>query len=96
MTILTPTQRGKAAKSFLASHPAVAARILSITQQDADLRESTLEKLRIDKTIDEIAKYAHENKKNPTEMLFSLAAEGWEDYAALQAKHEENINRSSL
>lgn len=96
MTILTPAQRSKAAKSFLASHPSVAARILSITQQDADLMESTLEKLRIDKTIDEIAKYAHEKKKDPTEMLFSLAAEGWEDYAALKAKHEENINRPSV
>lgn len=93
MPKLTNAQLAKAARLFLASNPSAAVRILSVTQKDADFMESSLEQLRLEKTMDEIARFAHENKLDPMQMRFSLAAETSEEYERMWAEHNACINQ---
>jgi len=93
MPKLTHAQLSKAASQFLASNPVATLRILSITQADADFFETSLDQLRLEATMDEIAKYAHENDRDPMEMRFSLAAETFEEYEKMWQDHQASINQ---
>jgi hypothetical protein len=94
MPKLTNAQLKKAAKQFLAEKPDIIARILSLTEEDADFMGTSLEQLRLDRTMDEIDKYAHQNNRDPMELRFSLAAETFEEYDKMWENHKESIKRS--
>lgn len=94
MPKLTTAQLTKAAKLFLASNPAAAVRILSITPADADFMETSLHQLQLDRTMAEIDRYAHENGRDAMEMRFSLAAETAEEFEKMWNEHQAIINKN--
>lgn len=91
MPKLTTAQMAKAAHMFLASNPAAAARILSTTQEEADFMCTSLDELRLSKTMAEIDKFAHENGRDPMEMRFSLAAETADEFDKMWKEHQAAI-----
>ncbi len=93
MPKLTTAQLTKAARIFLASNPAAADRILAIKQADADFMETSLEQLRLARTMDEIDSFARANGRDSMEMRFSLAADTAEEFHAMCTEHQAAINK---
>lgn len=93
MPKLTPAQLNKAVQRFLTANPAAAAPIQSLTQADADFMETSLDELRLQRTIAEIDKLAHEKGCNNMELLFSLVAETAAEFRELCEERQAAINR---
>lgn len=85
MPKLTQEQLDRARKMFLASVDGVDAkrRIDALTQDDAVFMETSLDDLRAARTLDEIAAFAHANRIEPAELLFSLASEDVDEFTRL-------------
>lgn len=93
MPKLSPLQLTKAAEIFLASNPGTAEQIRSLTQAEADFMQTSLDQLRIDRTLDKIDKYAKAMGRNAMEMRFSLAADSFEEFDAWWKEYQANVNR---
>lgn len=85
MPKLSQEQLDRARKMFLASVDGVDAkrRIDALTQDDAVFMETSLDTLRAARTLDEIAAFAHANRIEPAELLFSLASEDVDEFTRL-------------
>ena len=92
MPKLTEEQLRRAREMFLASVDGAEARkrIEALTQSEAEFMETSLEKLRAARTLDEIASFAHANRIDSMELLFSLAAHDAEEFSQLcKARNKE-------
>jgi hypothetical protein len=94
MAKLTTEQLAKAARIFMASNLAAAARIAATTQAEADFMETTIEELQLKKAMAEIEQYARDNNRDPMELKFSLAADGFEEYERMLKAHQEQIAKT--
>ena len=87
MPKLTDVQLAKATRLFVAESPALAMRLATITQADADILGSTVEEMRKVETFAALDKYARSRGQDPTDLLFTLAAEDAEELARLREEH---------
>lgn len=55
--------------------------------------ETSLDQLRLDRTMAEIDRFAHENGRDSMEMRFSLAAETADEFAQMWNEHQVKINQ---
>jgi len=96
MPKLTQEQLDRARKMFLASVDGAEAkhRIDALTQDDAVFMETSLEDLRAARTLDQIAAFAHANRIEPAELLFSLASEDVDEFTRLCKARDEEIQRA--
>lgn len=85
MPKLTQEQLNRAREMFFASDDGAEARkrIQALTQSNAEFMESSLEKLRSARTLDEIASFAHAKRIDSMELLFSLASQDAEEFGQL-------------
>lgn len=74
MPKLREEQLNRAREMFLTSVDGAEARkrIEALTQSDAEFMDTSLEKLRAARTLDEIASFAHAKRIDSMELLFSL------------------------
>ncbi|WP_338771572.1 DUF6388 family protein [Massilia sp. METH4] len=93
MPKLTPAQLTKAARLFLGSKPASRARVMSLTQADADVMETSLDELRLATAMDEIEKFARENGRDAMEIRYSLAAETAEEFDRMWREYQSIIKQ---
>ncbi|CAN7630133.1 DUF6388 family protein [Massilia sp. LjRoot122] len=95
MPKLTEEQLNRAREMFLASVDGAEARkrIEALTQSDAEFMETSLEKLRAARTLDEIASFAHTKRIDSMELLFSLASQDAEEFDLLCKAHNEEVKR---
>jgi len=96
MPKLTEEQLNRARKMFLASVDGAEARkrIDALTQSDANFMETSLEKLRAARTLDEIASFAHAKGLDSMELLFSLASDDADEFARLCKVRDEEVKRA--
>lgn len=96
MPKLTEEQMNRAREMFLASVDGAEARkrIEALTQSDAEFMETSLEKLRAARTLDEIASFAHAKRIDSLELLFSLASQDAEEFGQLCKARDEEVKRA--
>jgi hypothetical protein len=95
MPKLTEMQLAKVAHLFLANNSATAARVVAITQTDADILGVSLEELRQVEIFSSINNFAHENGRDPAELLFTLAASSVEEFDRMWKEHQVELAKAS-
>lgn len=87
MPKLTDVQLDKAINLFIADKPALAMRLATISQAEADILGSTVEELRKVETFAALDKHARSLGQDPTDLLFILAADDAEELERLRGEH---------
>lgn len=93
MTKLTDAQVAKATGLFVAERPALAVRLFTISQAEADILGVSVEELRRVETFAAMDKYARERGEDPIKLLFTLAAENHEEFEKMWGEHQEEIEK---
>lgn len=94
MPKLTTAQLDKAAHLFLSENPAAMRRITFLTQADADFMDTSLDQLRLEKTMEEIKKFAEATGRDYLETLFSYAANDAEEYEKMCEERRQGTKKA--
>ena len=96
MRKFTFAQQAKAAKRFLDNvhNSAVAERIQSVTQSEADFIGTPLELWRLQKTLEEINDYARRERRDSTEVMISLIADDNDEFTRMCKEYGSDTKQS--